>query len=200
MRAELRQQQVKEYNYRCSECGGDRECACNAPAIPKAERAAEAIKANPEKSDRAIAVDIGVSPMTVNRARATVPDVTVEERTGLDGKTRRMPQKKAEPEPRVIQIRLSPRAPKTPEELAKDAMLLVAAFIRQYDKIDSKLTSAALLKLMLTPEGLEELKKFLKEEGTGNGVDTEASADARKAQAAAWADDDIRNTPLNRTA
>jgi hypothetical protein len=29
--------------------------------------------------------------MTVNRARATVSDVTVKERTGLDGKTRRMP-------------------------------------------------------------------------------------------------------------
>jgi hypothetical protein len=30
--------------------------------------------------------------MTVNRARATVPDVTVDERIGLDGKTRRMPR------------------------------------------------------------------------------------------------------------
>ena len=67
----------------------------------KSVRAAEAVMANPEKSDRAIAADIGVSPMTVNRARSTVPDVTVE-RTGLDGKTRKMrkaPEKKPEPDP-----------------------------------------------------------------------------------------------------
>jgi hypothetical protein len=78
----------------CSQCGAEANASCNCGVsyIPKALRAAEAIAANPEKSDRAIAADIGVSPMTVNRARATVPDVTVEERIGLDGKTRRMPE------------------------------------------------------------------------------------------------------------
>jgi hypothetical protein len=74
----------------CVGCGSETNATCNCGMEyrPKAVRAAEAVEANPEKSDRAIAADIGVSPMTVNRARATVPDVTVE-RTGLDGKTRK---------------------------------------------------------------------------------------------------------------
>ena len=36
--------------------------------------------------------------MTVNRARATVPDVTVDERLGLDGKTRRLPVRETDDE------------------------------------------------------------------------------------------------------
>jgi hypothetical protein len=77
--------QVKEYNYRCSACGGDRECACSAPAIPKAERAAEAIKAHPEKSNRAIAEETGLSEATVRRARASSD--APESVTGKDGKS-----------------------------------------------------------------------------------------------------------------
>jgi hypothetical protein len=42
-------------------CGTDRVSNCNAPAIPKAQRAIEALKANPEKSNRAIAAEIGAS-------------------------------------------------------------------------------------------------------------------------------------------
>ena len=87
----------------CTGCGAEANVSCNCgkPYVPKSERAAEAIKANPEKSDRAIAAELGVSPMTVNRARATVPDVTVDERIGLDGKTRRVPEKKPEAEPEI---------------------------------------------------------------------------------------------------
>jgi hypothetical protein len=55
--------------------------------VPKKQRAAEAIAANPQKSDRAIAADLGVSPMTVGRARAGVTDVTPDGREGRDGKT-----------------------------------------------------------------------------------------------------------------
>lgn len=89
----------------CSECGAEANasCDCHKPYVPAAAKAAAAIKANPEKSDRAIAKEIGVSPMTVNRARPTVTDDTVE-RVGLDGKTRKMPQRAPrgfynEPEP-----------------------------------------------------------------------------------------------------
>jgi hypothetical protein len=80
----------------CTDCGAEANAACNCGVdyIAKSVRARKAIEDNPEKSDRAIADDIGVSPMTVNRARATVPDVTVE-RTGRDGKTRRMPERNA---------------------------------------------------------------------------------------------------------
>jgi hypothetical protein len=95
------QQPYKRLALCCTKCGSiaDASCDCGSPYIPARERAAQAIAANPEKSDRAIAAEIGVGAMTVNRARATVPDGTVDERVGLDGKTRRLPQR-AEPEPK----------------------------------------------------------------------------------------------------
>ena len=48
----------------CTSCGAEANASCNCGVsyIPKALRAAEAVKANPEKSDRAIAADIGVAP------------------------------------------------------------------------------------------------------------------------------------------
>ena len=72
---------------------------------PKAVRAAAAIKANPEKSDRAIATGLGVSKDTVRKARSQLASGSQLEdgprsqlvnshqledgpRTGLDGKTR----------------------------------------------------------------------------------------------------------------
>jgi hypothetical protein len=73
----------------CSSCGAEANasCDCGKPYVPAKVRAVEAIKANPEKSDRAIAADLGVSPMTVGRARAGVTDGTPDEdRIGLDGK------------------------------------------------------------------------------------------------------------------
>lgn len=54
-----------------------------------------AIEASPEKSDRAIAAELGVSPMTVGRVRSTVTSGTVAKRIGLDGKTRSLPQIRA---------------------------------------------------------------------------------------------------------
>src|ERR1700722_10869833 len=59
----------------CSSCGaeGTGTCECGVPYfVSPRERAAEAIKANPEKSDRAIAAEIGVSDKTVGAARKTV--------------------------------------------------------------------------------------------------------------------------------
>jgi hypothetical protein len=77
----------------CAGCGAEANanCDCGVGYVPKAVRAAEAVKANPEKSDRAIAAEIGVSAPTVGKARreeATVNNFTVDARTGLDGKTR----------------------------------------------------------------------------------------------------------------
>jgi hypothetical protein len=78
--------------YYCEECGADRFCDCNAPAV---EKAAKAIKANPGMSNRAIAKEAGVSAPTVAKARrATVNGFTVDEpRIGLDGRTRKMPRR-----------------------------------------------------------------------------------------------------------
>jgi hypothetical protein len=87
----------------CSECGAEANASCNCgkPYIPAKVRAAEAIKANPQKSDRAIAADIGVSHTTVQEARkSTGNNLPVDEpRIGLDGKTRKMlkPDKDAGP-------------------------------------------------------------------------------------------------------
>jgi hypothetical protein len=79
----------------CTGCGAEANASCNCGKayLPKAVRAAEAVAAHPEKSDRAIAADIGVSQPTVSKARKETTDnnLSVERRIGLDGKTRRMP-------------------------------------------------------------------------------------------------------------
>ena len=85
----------------CTACGAEANASCNCGVTyqPKSIRAAEAIKANPEKSDRAIAKEIGASPTTVGKAREELSSggqLKDEPRTGLDGKTRKLPEKKPE--------------------------------------------------------------------------------------------------------
>jgi hypothetical protein len=73
----------------CTACGAEANASCNCgkPYVPK-EIAKEAIKANPEKSNRAIAEEIGTSPKTVNKARKELGEEgSSPERTGRDGKT-----------------------------------------------------------------------------------------------------------------
>jgi hypothetical protein len=79
----------------CSACGaaGYAACDCGAPYLPAAARAAKAIAETPNKSDRAIAAEIGVSDKTVGKARrATAESSAVEARVGLDGKARKQPK------------------------------------------------------------------------------------------------------------
>lgn len=89
--------------WECDGCGKSVRAACDCDCgiryVPPGQRAAEAIKANPTRSDRAIAAEIGVSAPTVSAARrATVKDFTVDEqRIGLDGRTRRLPQRSDAP-------------------------------------------------------------------------------------------------------
>jgi hypothetical protein len=87
----------------CTGCGAEANASCNCgkPYVPKSLRAAEAIRANPEKSNRAIAADIGVDEKTVRKARdePTADQSAVDTRIGLDGKERKMPEKKPEAEP-----------------------------------------------------------------------------------------------------
>ena len=68
----------------CSACGVSADAACDCGALR-----------NPEKSDRAIAAEIGVGNKTVSRARRTVSRDTVAARVGLDDKARRTPARKA---------------------------------------------------------------------------------------------------------
>jgi hypothetical protein len=92
----------------CTQCGAPADAACNCGVayVPAGTRAAEAIAASPEKSDRAIATDIGVGSNTVRRARKrTAPHGAVDKRLGQDGKLRKLPnQKPAEPRCAIIPI------------------------------------------------------------------------------------------------
>lgn len=76
----------------CTGCGSEANatCDCGVSYVAKSVRAAEAIKANPGKSDGAIATDLGVTRQTVSNARKQVandlpPDE--DERVGRDGKS-----------------------------------------------------------------------------------------------------------------
>jgi hypothetical protein len=84
-------------NVECSQCGKPKGCSCDAPYVPAGTFAAK-INNDPELaklSNRAVAEKLGVSNQTVMRARkATAPNGAVEERTGKDGKKRRMPKRK----------------------------------------------------------------------------------------------------------
>jgi hypothetical protein len=81
----------------CQACGAtaDASCDCGAPYLPAGQRAVAAIKANPGKSDRAIAAQIGVSPTTVGKARQLSIVDSSRKRLGKDGKVRRLPTRQA---------------------------------------------------------------------------------------------------------
>jgi hypothetical protein len=84
----------------CTACGAEANASCNCgkPYIPAPrERAKEAIKATPQKSNVVIADEIEVSPETVRRARQDLTSSGVEvdgPRIGRDGKTRQLPAPK----------------------------------------------------------------------------------------------------------
>jgi hypothetical protein len=86
----------------CTECGAEANASCNCgqPYLPK-EIAKQPIRANPQKSNRAIAEETGVSEPTVRRARASgaSPDAP-ETVVGLDGKTYKAKGKA--PDPKAI--------------------------------------------------------------------------------------------------
>jgi hypothetical protein len=88
----------QELEFSCSKCGADRGCDCNAPAIKKA---AAAIAANPQKSDRAIAAEIGVDHKTVGKVRRArgddSPPEAAEVRIGRDGKSYKAKKKPTAP-------------------------------------------------------------------------------------------------------
>jgi hypothetical protein len=72
----------------CTACGAEANaaCTCGVAYKPKAVQAAEAIAATPEKSNRAIAEETGLSEPTVRRARASCDAPEPETVTGRDGK------------------------------------------------------------------------------------------------------------------
>lgn len=108
----------------CSACGasGEGSCGCGAPYVPAGERAAAAVAANPAKSDRAIAKEIGVHHNTVAKARKATGDHSpVEKRTGQDGKARKLPQPKAPATPTkpFVLVGGMPATPARAKEVAR---------------------------------------------------------------------------------
>jgi hypothetical protein len=74
----------------CVSCGAEANASCNCGVDykPKSVRAAEAIRADPGKSDRAIAADIGADRKQVRRERAKLGgDMSPPERIGRNGKS-----------------------------------------------------------------------------------------------------------------
>jgi hypothetical protein len=85
----------------CTGCGAETNanCNCGVSYVPKAHRAKEAIKTNPEKSDRSIAKELGISQPTVSAARHELGDKYLSpERHGLDDKTYSVRSKKEDTE------------------------------------------------------------------------------------------------------
>jgi hypothetical protein len=81
----------------CVGCGAEANASrnCGVSYVPKAARAAEAVKADREKSNRAIAQEIGADEKTVRKARSESTADRSAVRAGIDGRTRRMPCREA---------------------------------------------------------------------------------------------------------
>jgi hypothetical protein len=83
----------EEAKFICSACGADRGCNCNAPAVEKAARIVEQQR-QASKAYRARKAEEKQQPRHMTT-----------ERTGLDGKIRKLPEKKPEPEEEVARDR-----------------------------------------------------------------------------------------------
>jgi hypothetical protein len=140
----------------CTDCGAETNASCNCGVsyVPKAIRAAEAIRAHPEKSNRMIAEETGLSEPTIRRARQTASDDAVEEiRIGLDGKTRRVPQR---PESEEI----------TPKE-KKQAFMIFAFEAKQLANYDGPVDAEVTSQAEQTAEAWRLLTQTLKEKYRG---------------------------------
>jgi hypothetical protein len=87
-----------------------------------------AVAADPRKSDRAIAEQIGVSHPTVAKARkkaTTGKDFPVDKRTGRDGKARKMPSK-----PAIVEIGDMIVTPTRAKQIARQNAKLAALSVR----------------------------------------------------------------------
>jgi len=80
--------QVSVVRLSCSACGAEANASCNCgkPYIPVQQRVAEYDKANPGKSERTAAADLGVSKTAVHEAREAGGHHRPPGVTGRDGK------------------------------------------------------------------------------------------------------------------
>ena len=129
----------------CVGCGSETNATCNCGMEyrPKSVRAREAVEANPEKSNRVIAEEIGVDEKTVRKARGSTADWSAV-RTGLDGKTRRMPEKQIGPAPEDEDQHEEPDDDDEEEtigEVREDRHMFWSRAVKAEDQV-SKLTEA----------------------------------------------------------
>jgi hypothetical protein len=118
----------------CSACGAEANasCSCGKPYVPARERAAEAVAAHPDKSNRVIAEEIGVDEKTVRQARASTADQSAveESRTGKDGRTRRLPSYIPDAERVRQKAGLLPPDPMQDEDIVDQIVTLFAQLTR----------------------------------------------------------------------
>lgn len=81
---------------RCKACFTEAACDCGVGYVTLEEVVLQEIKKTPGDSDRMIAERIGCSHVTVHNARKLLNNLTVQTRTGRDGKTRKMPTRRKE--------------------------------------------------------------------------------------------------------
>jgi hypothetical protein len=81
----------------CTGCGAEAVATCSChKAYKPIDAAVAAVKANPGKSNRAIAEEAGISEGTIRNARKSgAQDYAPDEREGRDGKTYSLPTPKA---------------------------------------------------------------------------------------------------------
>jgi hypothetical protein len=165
----------------CSACGAEAKaaCACGAPYVSAAARAIAAIAKNPEKSDRAIAAEIGVGNKTVSRARSTVSHDTVDKRTGKDGRTRKMPRQskrgivtpKQDQARAIVRKKLEANEPISPHRLQEEHGIshvtfdmAIAAETARRDALSEKYNSEPMVSVHVLIEKLVPLAEEIKEQ------------------------------------
>jgi hypothetical protein len=86
---------MKHLKLFCGKCGLKvlAACTCGVAYVPARAAAMKAVTANPERSDRAIAKELGVDHKTIGAARKEMNGEIspVDKRIGRDGKARRLP-------------------------------------------------------------------------------------------------------------
>jgi hypothetical protein len=151
----------------CTKCGAEANASCNCgePYVPAAIRVKEYDNANPGRSTRAAAADLGISKSEVGRARqSVVPDGTPEtdqassggKVTGLDGKTYKAKSAPRESVPKAI---AAPPITESDDEPAKRARDDSGVF--DFEKLKKQVAELVPHIERLTPAQAREIESLL---------------------------------------
>jgi hypothetical protein len=180
----------------CSACGAaaDAACDCGAPYLPAGDRAAKAVAANPQMSDRAIAAEIGVHSETVRRARqSTASNAAVGPRTGRDGKTRAMPKPAAVDVKKVVGAFHHELT-----DTLNDYCARLETFLEANPNLDEECLGCLVQVLELNSMRLQQLAQQI--DGRDGGSDQATEHDEIRREAAAQIDPPLSLTAQQRLA